>query len=246
MNLPPLPAWDSLHPIIVHFPIALLLVAPLFVVASWIAGDRPVAKGLALAALGMMVVGTLAAVVAVSTGEAAEDFAKRVAGAKKALDRHEELAKATLAAFAGLTALYAAILAAPAMLKRTPGALLSAALHLLFLGAYAAGAALLSLAAHEGGLLVHRHGVKARVDATINADALVDDFFGYFDDDLSPRGRGGREAETALATATVGRSLDAAEEVARSIEIREERDTPRGRERDRRDGKGRGRGGERR
>ncbi len=31
-SFPPFPSWDGLHPLIVHFPIALLLVAPLFVV----------------------------------------------------------------------------------------------------------------------------------------------------------------------------------------------------------------------
>ncbi len=32
MFLPSLPGWDGLHPLVVHFPIALLLVAPVFVV----------------------------------------------------------------------------------------------------------------------------------------------------------------------------------------------------------------------
>ena len=37
IEFPPIPSWDGLHPLIVHFPIALLLVAPLLVVL----GPRP-------------------------------------------------------------------------------------------------------------------------------------------------------------------------------------------------------------
>ena len=31
LQFPPFPLWDSLHPLIIHFPIALLLVCPLFI-----------------------------------------------------------------------------------------------------------------------------------------------------------------------------------------------------------------------
>ena len=31
LQFPPFPTWDSLHPLIIHFPIALLLVCPLFI-----------------------------------------------------------------------------------------------------------------------------------------------------------------------------------------------------------------------
>ena len=31
IQMPPIPSWDGLHPLIIHFPIALLLVAPLLV-----------------------------------------------------------------------------------------------------------------------------------------------------------------------------------------------------------------------
>ena len=30
--LPPWPGWDGLHPLVIHFPVALLLVAPLFLI----------------------------------------------------------------------------------------------------------------------------------------------------------------------------------------------------------------------
>ncbi len=34
IDLPPLPTWDGIHPLVVHFPIALLLVAPLLVLLA--------------------------------------------------------------------------------------------------------------------------------------------------------------------------------------------------------------------
>ena len=34
IQMPPIPSWDGLHPLIIHFPIALLLVAPLLVLVG--------------------------------------------------------------------------------------------------------------------------------------------------------------------------------------------------------------------
>jgi len=34
LHFPPIPNWDALHPLIIHFPIALLLIAPIFVVVG--------------------------------------------------------------------------------------------------------------------------------------------------------------------------------------------------------------------
>ena len=33
-QLPPIPQWSSLHPLIVHFPIALFLLSPLLMIAA--------------------------------------------------------------------------------------------------------------------------------------------------------------------------------------------------------------------
>src|SRR5450759_3598419 len=74
-SLPPLPTWDGLHPLVTHFPIALLLVAPLFVVLGLF--RRPSARAFLLAALLLMVLGTTAIFVAVPTGEAAGRLACR-------------------------------------------------------------------------------------------------------------------------------------------------------------------------
>ncbi|HMM34152.1 MAG TPA: hypothetical protein PKA62_05380, partial [Thermoanaerobaculia bacterium] len=75
IELPPMPSWDGLHPLIVHFPVALLLVAPVLVLLALVVrGHR---RGLLLAALALMVLGTAASWVAVSTVEAAGKLADR-------------------------------------------------------------------------------------------------------------------------------------------------------------------------
>ena len=31
LQLPPMPTWDAMHPLLIHFPIVLLLISPLFI-----------------------------------------------------------------------------------------------------------------------------------------------------------------------------------------------------------------------
>ena len=66
-TLPPIPAWTELHPLVIHFPIALLLVAPLFIVAGIIANPQK-GRPFLVVALSLMVLGTVGTVLAVATG----------------------------------------------------------------------------------------------------------------------------------------------------------------------------------
>lgn len=159
--LPALPPWMGLHPLVVHFPIALLLVAPLFVVLSIIWAKSRTA--FASAALLLMVIGTIGAVVAVSTGKAAGEVADRTLVSSAVLEQHAELAETTRNAFALLTVAFASIVAVP-LARRRPwpqrAYALTAGVFMLF---YAGGALALVNAAHHGGNLVHRYGVHAMV-----------------------------------------------------------------------------------
>ena len=157
--LPALPPWTGLHPLVVHFPIALLLVVPLVILLSVLL--RRHRDGLGAAALTLMLVGTVAAFVAVSTGEAAGDLAERTPGVAAALERHGELAETTRTIFALLTGMFAVIYVAPLMRRRQWSNGLYAALSLVFLVFYAGGAVTLVNTAHLGGQLVHRYGVRA-------------------------------------------------------------------------------------
>jgi uncharacterized membrane protein len=166
--MPALPTWDALHPLVIHFPIALLLVAPLFVVLGLVL--RKHATALFGAALLLMLLGTIAAFVAVSTGEAASDLAERSAGIEPVLEEHEELAETTRTVFAILTLVFAAMLAAPWLLRRKVPVAATVVANVVFLAMYTGGATLLVRTGHQGGLLVHEYGVRALLPASMLPD----------------------------------------------------------------------------
>jgi uncharacterized membrane protein len=158
-ELPPIPTWDGLHPLIIHFPITLLLVAPLFIVLGLLFGRHR--RSFMISALVLMVLGTAASFVAVSTGEAAGKLADRTPEVNQVLQHHEELAERTRLTFTVLTVVFAGLLVGPAVLKRPLAALPAAVLTLLFLGVYATGTVVLVNTAHNGGRLVHELGVRS-------------------------------------------------------------------------------------
>jgi len=157
-ELPPIPTWDGLHPLIVHFPIALLLVAPLFVVLAllW----RSHAKPLMIVALVLMALGTVASYVAVSTGQAAGTLAERSPEVNPVLEHHEELAERTRLIFTVLTVVFAGLLAGPLVFRREMARGAAVVLSLLFLAVYGAGTVVLANTAHNGGRLVHEFGIR--------------------------------------------------------------------------------------
>lgn len=178
--VPAIPSWAALHPFAVHFPIALLLVAPVLIVVSLVVRA---ARPWAIAALVLMALGTAGAFLAVATGEAAGETAER-AGAvvRAAVERHEEMAETTRNVFAALTVMFAMLVLAPMVSRRPLARGVSVAATVIYLALYGGGALMLVNAAHEGGLLVHRLGVRAALGpapagthaATAHADATAE------------------------------------------------------------------------
>lgn len=162
-GLPPIPSWDGLHPLIVHFPVALLLVAPLFVVAGLL--KKEWARGFMTAALVLMALGTLATFVAVPTGEAAAKLADRTPEINAVIQRHEELAETSRILFTALTVIFAVMVFLPGFLKKEMDRVPALVLHGAFLILYAVGALAIANTAHNGGRLVHEFGVRALMDA---------------------------------------------------------------------------------
>ena len=173
LQFPPIPSWDGLHPLIIHFPIALLLIAPIFVVVG--AALTP-AKGrpYLIAAMVLLLAGTASIFIAVETGEAAGQLAERTPGMEQILENHESLAERTQAVFSVLSVIFVALVAVPWFLKRAETRLATTILPLAFLVLYSAGALLLVNTAHNGGRLVHEFGVRAMVSPSqVDANASL-------------------------------------------------------------------------
>jgi uncharacterized membrane protein len=150
---------------IIHFPIALLLIAPAFILLGAL---RAPARGrpYLMAAMALLLLGTAGTFVAVETGEAAAQIAERAPGVEQVIETHESLAERTRAVFSVLSVIFLALLAGPQFLKRTDSRLTTTILPLAFLILYSAGILLLVNTAHNGGRLVHEYGVKAMVSAS--------------------------------------------------------------------------------
>ncbi len=156
---PVLSTLQDLHPQMVHFPIALALVAPIFLLLALFIPKY--ARSLAFSGWLLLALAAAGAWAAVSTGEAAEHAAGAAGTAKALLKQHEnqaELAAMILSVLAGLLAL---VLVVPRVIARWNRPLWTrialAAILLLVL----AGDVLVGLAAHKGGRLVHEFGVTA-------------------------------------------------------------------------------------
>ena len=162
--LPPIPSWDGLHPLIIHFPIALLLVAPLLVLFGVFLPNK--GRSFLIAAFILMLLGTVASFIAVSTGASAGELAERVANVESVLENHEELAETTRTVFSALTVIFGVMLFAPMIFKKDLSSKIVIPLNLAFLIFYGAGVVLLIKTAHEGGRLVHEFGVRAMMTAS--------------------------------------------------------------------------------
>ena len=144
------PIPSPLHPAVVHFPIALIIVGMVIAVASIFARRC----GMQWAAALLLAAGAVGAMVAVATGEEEAGTVGAISeAAEQVLDEHEEWAEMTRNA--AIAAAILAIAAAAASEIRIAGRGLSAA------AAVVAIAAAYSVAqtGHYGGRLVYRHGV---------------------------------------------------------------------------------------
>jgi len=162
-QLPDMPAWEGLHPVVVHLPLGALFVAPLLLLAAIVWPRR--SKGLVWGAFAVVAVGTLGVMLAVSTGQATEHATATgiPRAAHDTFERHEELAETTRSIFIGLAVALALLLGAwEALRSRVKHWMVSVGAG-AYLTAYAVGLLALANTGHEGGRLVHEFGVRANL-----------------------------------------------------------------------------------
>jgi len=164
-QFPPIPAWESLHPLVIHFPIVLLLLSPLFVLISAVLSP-PRGRSYMTAALIVLLLGTVSLFVAAESGEAAAAVAGRSGPVDALLASHESLASEAEIIFLGLCAVLVGIVALPRILSCQETRLTSTFLPLAYIVLYSAGIFVVVNTAHAGGRLVHEFGIHALIPAT--------------------------------------------------------------------------------
>jgi uncharacterized membrane protein len=154
-----MPSYDALHPAVIHFPIALLLVTPVFLVLALV--FRHHRTPYLYSALVLSLIGTAGILLAVSTGNAAEEIAEKThPAAKNLMERHEELAESLIWLFGSLTAVLVLFSAGWNRIRSHWPRTGTAAIAALVIG-YVGASTVLVLTARDGGRLVHEFGVHA-------------------------------------------------------------------------------------
>jgi hypothetical protein len=147
----------------VHLPLGALVLVPLLLIPAMALPKY--AKGFAWSAMIVVAIGTLGAVLAVSTGDAATDspgFSISAAG-HDVLEEHEEMGETTRDIFLVLASTLFVALGAWAILgKRVKHWMFASAIG-VYLIAYSIGLLGLANTGHEGGRLVHEFGVRANI-----------------------------------------------------------------------------------
>ncbi|MGV6814585.1 MAG: DUF2231 domain-containing protein [Phycisphaerales bacterium] len=164
-QIPSLPPFEGFHPFIVHFTVGILLTAWVPMVLGLIDSKRRVSWF--RSALMMVVMGTLFAFAAVFTGEATEEVVSHNSELiEHAIHEHEELAELARNIFIGVSIIFIASFVLYFKVPQPKQRKVGMVGGLLVGLSYALGALALANAGHQGGLLVHQHGLQAPVANT--------------------------------------------------------------------------------
>ena len=148
-----MPPFNHLHPAIVHFPNALLTVAPLLVLVGllWPAQRR----GIHASALILLVLGVGGLILALITGEAVERYARATPALLAGVRDHELAAQWTTLIFGLLGVAFAGLWVLPLLRKQALSRNLEQGLLVAWLLLSAAGVLAVGRTGHLGGHLVH-------------------------------------------------------------------------------------------
>jgi uncharacterized membrane protein len=166
MPLSIFPAWESVHPVVNHFAVILLLLTPLFITVA-AALRPPKGRPWMMAGLILLATGTASLFVAIPTGHTAAQLAPQHPHVQAEVKAHESLAFEARGIFVLLLILYVAVMLVPKATHQD-GRLYSTVLPLTILVLYCAGAVVLLDTARHGGSIAHEIDVHttAPLDGT--------------------------------------------------------------------------------
>ena len=155
--MPFVPPWSGMHPLVVHFPIVLLLVAPVFLGLAIF--RREPTGPYVVSAWFLLVSGMVGTWVATMSGEAAANLVVASDQIRQAVEHHSDLGEYARDAATLVTLVLSAHLGWVLILKKPLSARLSLGLlGAVFIGSLA-GAVLVGMTGHAGAYLVHGLGV---------------------------------------------------------------------------------------
>lgn len=140
-----------LHPMIVHFPIALLIVGFLFDIA----GSITKRESFTQTAFYLIILGALGVIAAFITGDQAGSGISEEGALKQALETHEEAATLTI----WIVSIAAAFRIALVLLKKFKGVLKMVSLALFLIAVLA-----IARTGYYGGELVYKHAAGVQLD----------------------------------------------------------------------------------
>ena len=153
-QLPPIPEWSSLHPLIVHFPIVLFLLLPLLMIAAAMS-RKTTNHSLLVAAFVLMLLATGFLYLTYLSGNAMATSSQDGSTVGAVIKHHCSLAGYTVSAFTLATTLFAVALLVRRVLKLEDMRDLTPWIPISFLVFYALGVFWLVLMAHQGATLAH-------------------------------------------------------------------------------------------
>lgn len=156
-HLPMLPGLDHIHPLLIHFPLTLFFVAPVFVLVAGLA-KTTTRRTLLMSALALMLLGVASTFAAFEAGQSAVASVTPAGEVRSVVERHQDLASLALSSLAAATLLFGvALLICTGFHLRMYE--LTAVLPLGSFVFYALGIFWLISAAYYGERLVHEFGV---------------------------------------------------------------------------------------